>query len=70
MYALNEWRKENNTNSIPKKITEKNRLKEIIKKEKRSFTEENFIEAERYAFHCWGKPKGIVEVSTYSKSGK
>ena len=61
MYALNEWRKENNTNSIPKKITEKNRLKEIIRKEKRSFTEENFIEAERYAFHCWGKPKGIVD---------
>ena len=50
----------NLTNVIPKKIGDKNRIKQIIKTEQKSYIEENFTEALKYAFHCWAPAKGEI----------
>ena len=53
LWALGEWRKQNNTDGIPKGRQQQMELKEIIKKGHNLYLEENYGEAHSFAYYCW-----------------
>ena len=59
--ALKQWQKENNTTAIPRTMAQKNQIKDIIKKERISFVEENFGEALINAHYIWSEMNGNVD---------